>query len=107
MRAAGKIPFCSTFAKFVARATRFDNEAFVAGLRALIAEHGLQDRVSWLGEREDVPELMPSVTERESELPTEKLVSLLAVPVKSPNGANLPWWPRPRLRPAVLLTPAG
>ena len=45
-------------AKFVARATRFDNEAYVARLRALVADAGLQDRVSWLGEREDVPELV-------------------------------------------------
>jgi glycosyltransferase involved in cell wall biosynthesis len=45
-------------AKFVAKATRFDNEAYVARLRALVAEAGLDKRVSWLGEREDVPELM-------------------------------------------------
>jgi L-malate glycosyltransferase len=45
-------------AKFVARATRFDNEAYVEGLRARVAQAGLQERVSWLGEREDVPELV-------------------------------------------------
>jgi L-malate glycosyltransferase len=45
-------------AKFVARATRFDNEAYVSGLRARVAQAGLEDRVSWLGEREDVPELV-------------------------------------------------
>jgi glycosyltransferase involved in cell wall biosynthesis len=45
-------------AKFVARATRFDNEAYVARLRMLVAEAGIEDRVSWLGEREDVPDLM-------------------------------------------------
>ena len=45
-------------AKFVARATRFDNEAYLAHLRQLVADAGLEDRVSWLGEREDVPELM-------------------------------------------------
>jgi len=45
-------------AKFVARATRFDNEAYVASLRARIVEAGLEDRVSWLGERQDVPELV-------------------------------------------------
>ena len=45
-------------AKFVARATRFDNEAYVARLRSLIADAGLEDRVSWLGEREDVVELV-------------------------------------------------
>lgn len=45
-------------AKFVARSTRFDNEAYVAGLRELVASAGLEDRVSWLGERSDVPRLV-------------------------------------------------
>jgi glycosyltransferase involved in cell wall biosynthesis len=45
-------------AKFVARATRFDNQAYVAGLRTRIEQAGLVERVSWLGEREDVPELV-------------------------------------------------
>jgi glycosyltransferase involved in cell wall biosynthesis len=45
-------------AKFLARATRFDNEAYVAHLHQLVADGGLQDHVSWLGEREDVPELV-------------------------------------------------
>jgi L-malate glycosyltransferase len=45
-------------AKFVDRATRFDNRDYVARLRELIAAGGLGDRVSWLGEREDVPELV-------------------------------------------------
>ncbi len=45
-------------AKFVARATRFDNESYVARLHALAADAGVADRVSWLGEREDVPELV-------------------------------------------------
>ncbi len=45
-------------AKFVASATRFDNNAYVAGLHAQVADAGLQERVSFLGEREDVPELM-------------------------------------------------
>jgi glycosyltransferase involved in cell wall biosynthesis len=45
-------------AKFVAQATRFDNRGYVAGLHKLVADLRLQDRVSWLGEREDVPELM-------------------------------------------------
>ena len=45
-------------AKFVARATRFDNEAYVAALQQIVAAAGLEDRVSWLGEREDVPELV-------------------------------------------------
>jgi L-malate glycosyltransferase len=45
-------------AKFVARATRFDNEAYVARLRSLVVEAGLDQRVHWLGEREDVPEIV-------------------------------------------------
>jgi glycosyltransferase involved in cell wall biosynthesis len=45
-------------AKFVATSTRFDNEGYVARLRRQIADAGLEGRVSWLGEREDVPELM-------------------------------------------------
>jgi glycosyltransferase involved in cell wall biosynthesis len=48
-------------AKFLARSTRFDNRAYVAGLHARIAELGLGDRVSLLGERDDVPELMSSL----------------------------------------------
>lgn len=45
-------------AKFVAAATRFDNERYVAGLHELAEREGVADRVSWLGEREDVPELL-------------------------------------------------
>ncbi len=45
-------------AKFVSRATRFDNEAYVASLRRLIATRGLEDRVTLLGERGDVPDLI-------------------------------------------------
>jgi glycosyltransferase involved in cell wall biosynthesis len=45
-------------AKFVFRATRFDNDGHVAHLRSLVAGEGLEDHVSWLGERDDVPELM-------------------------------------------------
>ena len=45
-------------AKFVARATRFDNRRYLEGLHELVAAAGLQQRVSWLGERDDVPELV-------------------------------------------------
>ncbi len=45
-------------AKFVARSTRFDNEAYVASLRARVLDAGLEDRVSWMGERQDVPQLV-------------------------------------------------
>jgi L-malate glycosyltransferase len=44
--------------KFADRATRFDNVAYVERLRRLIADAGLERRVSWLGEREDVPRVM-------------------------------------------------
>jgi glycosyltransferase involved in cell wall biosynthesis len=45
-------------AKFVFRSTRYDNNEYLARLRASVASAGLEDRVRWLGEREDVPELM-------------------------------------------------
>jgi glycosyltransferase involved in cell wall biosynthesis len=45
-------------AKFVARSTRFDNRDYVERLRRLVTRAGLDDRVWWLGERDDVPELM-------------------------------------------------
>jgi len=45
-------------AKFVSAATRYDNEAYLARLRALVVDAGLEDRVVWLGEREDVPEIV-------------------------------------------------
>jgi glycosyltransferase involved in cell wall biosynthesis len=45
-------------AKFVARSTRFDNKSYVCRLRQLVADAGLEDRVAWLGERDDVPELV-------------------------------------------------
>jgi glycosyltransferase involved in cell wall biosynthesis len=48
-------------AKFVARATRFDNRGYVERLHRQVADAGLQERVSWLGERDDVPELVRSL----------------------------------------------
>jgi L-malate glycosyltransferase len=45
-------------AKFVAAATRFDNEDYVASLRTLVERAGLGERVSWLGERDDVAEIV-------------------------------------------------
>ncbi|HEY2180178.1 MAG TPA: glycosyltransferase family 4 protein [Solirubrobacteraceae bacterium] len=48
-------------AKFVAASTRFANEDYVARLRALVASSALEDRVHWLGEREDVPEIMAAL----------------------------------------------
>ncbi len=83
-------------AKFVARATRFDNESYVTGLRARIAHAGLEDRVSWLGEREDVPELvraldillLPSVEEPFGRALIEAMA--LGVPVVSTNVGGPP-----------------
>jgi glycosyltransferase involved in cell wall biosynthesis len=45
-------------AKFVSRSTRYDNNDYLAGLHAGVAAAGLDERVCWLGEREDVPELI-------------------------------------------------
>ena len=45
-------------AKFVSNSTRHDNQAFVARIRAQVAHLGLQDRVLFLGERTDVPEVL-------------------------------------------------
>jgi L-malate glycosyltransferase len=45
-------------AKFLARSARHDNAAYVARLRELVDREGLSEHVSWLGEREDIPELM-------------------------------------------------
>lgn len=48
-------------AKFRSPSTRFDNEAFVAGLRQQVAAAGLESRVSFLGERDDVPDLIAAL----------------------------------------------
>lgn len=45
-------------AKFVSPETRFDNPAYVRGLRALCEELGVADAVHFVGERDDVPELL-------------------------------------------------
>jgi L-malate glycosyltransferase len=81
-------------AKFVARSTRFDNAAYVAGLRRLVADAELEDRVSWLGERDDVPELMraldvlllPSVEEPFGRALLEAMA--LEVPVLATNAGG-------------------
>jgi L-malate glycosyltransferase len=44
--------------KFVARATRYDNRAYLRGLHETVAELGLGDAVRFLGEREDVPAIL-------------------------------------------------
>ena len=45
-------------ARFVSASTRHDNRAFVARLRALVEDLDLGNRVVFLGERSDVPELL-------------------------------------------------
>ncbi|HEY1595651.1 MAG TPA: glycosyltransferase family 4 protein [Thermoleophilaceae bacterium] len=42
-------------------ATRFDNAAYLDELHALVAELGLQDAVTFAGQRKDVPELLASL----------------------------------------------
>ena len=44
--------------KFVGRSVRFDNRAFLARLRERIARDGLEEAVSFLGERADVPTVL-------------------------------------------------
>lgn len=48
-------------AKFNAPRTRFDNVTYERELRALVRSLGLEDRVTFLGERRDVPEVMRAV----------------------------------------------
>jgi len=45
-------------AKFAAAGTRFDNRSFDRDLRSLAAQLGVADRVRFLGERDDVPDLL-------------------------------------------------
>ncbi|MDQ3728752.1 MAG: glycosyltransferase family 4 protein [Actinomycetota bacterium] len=45
-------------AKFVSKASRYDNEAYVRSLHRRVAELGLGDAVEFLGHREDVPEVL-------------------------------------------------
>ncbi len=47
--------------KFLARATRFDNASYGRDLRELAHRSGVADRVSWLGEREDIATLIGSL----------------------------------------------
>jgi glycosyltransferase involved in cell wall biosynthesis len=47
--------------KFVERRTRFDNRAYLARLKQLVAELGLADGVEFLGERLDVFELIAAL----------------------------------------------
>ncbi len=47
--------------KFLARATRHDNRAYLAELHALARDHSLEAHVRWLGERADVPAILAAV----------------------------------------------
>jgi glycosyltransferase involved in cell wall biosynthesis len=48
-------------AKFVSRATRFDNPTYVRGLRELAHSLGVGERVTFAGEVDDVPALLRAV----------------------------------------------
>jgi L-malate glycosyltransferase len=48
-------------AKFDSASTRYDNRAYLAGLEDQARAAGLSDRVVFLGEREDVPEVLSAV----------------------------------------------
>lgn len=45
-------------AKFVSKATRYDNLGYLARLRQLVADLGLQDHVIFAGERDDAPTVL-------------------------------------------------
>lgn len=45
-------------AKFVSRATRYDNRSYLRRLHGTVAELGLGDAVRFLGEREQVPDIL-------------------------------------------------
>jgi glycosyltransferase involved in cell wall biosynthesis len=48
-------------AKFDSAATRYDNVAYLESLQRQVSRSGLDDAVRFLGERDDVPELLPAV----------------------------------------------
>jgi glycosyltransferase involved in cell wall biosynthesis len=83
-------------AKFVARSTRFDNEAYVAALHGRVAEARLDDRVSWLGEHGDVRELVRALDvlmlPSEEEPFSRSLIEAMAleVPVLATNVGGPP-----------------
>jgi glycosyltransferase involved in cell wall biosynthesis len=47
--------------KFDSTATRYDNRAFLSSLQQQAREHGLEDVACFLGEREDIPEVLRAV----------------------------------------------
>jgi glycosyltransferase involved in cell wall biosynthesis len=48
-------------AKFVSSATRYDNPSYVRALRNLVASLGLADHVVFMGERDDVPQVLRAI----------------------------------------------
>jgi glycosyltransferase involved in cell wall biosynthesis len=46
---------------FVDRATRYDNRAYLDALLRMIDELGLSDAVSFLGQRDDIPDLLAAL----------------------------------------------
>jgi glycosyltransferase involved in cell wall biosynthesis len=48
-------------AKFVKRATRYDNQAYRAGLARLTIAAGVEENVVFLGERDDIPEIVKAI----------------------------------------------
>jgi L-malate glycosyltransferase len=73
--------------KFTTRATRYDNQAYLHHLHALVAELGLEDRVIFAGETTDVPAvlaaadfaLVPSTEEPFGRVVTEAMAMRLPV----------------------------
>jgi glycosyltransferase involved in cell wall biosynthesis len=47
--------------KFASKVTRFDNRAYARSLRALVDELHLQSTVQFLGQREDVPQILRAI----------------------------------------------
>ena len=47
--------------KFTAEATRFDNRAYLEGLHSLVADLGLDGSVRFVGERDDVPQVLAAI----------------------------------------------
>ncbi len=45
-------------AKFVSKATRYDNRGYLERLHRLVEELGLHDHVRFVGERDDVPSVL-------------------------------------------------
>ena len=121
-RVAGVTLLLAGSAKFSGPATRYDNAEFERGLRSLAAELGVAERVRFLGERDDVPDLLaatdvlmlPSWREAFGRIAIEALaigVPVLATEVGGPaeivregvDGMLLP--PREPRRWAAALAP--